>query len=168
MLLKKVRLSYPSLFSPSDFKGDKNMKFRAVLIIEKDSANHKMVQKAIDDLLAKEYKGIRLSSDKLCLKDGDDLGGDENEGHMVLRTSSVRRVPVVDRDKTPLTEEDEKPYAGCYVNASVDVYPQKGQWGNRINGSLRGIQFDSDGDRFTGASVAGDDEFVDYEEEVSF
>jgi hypothetical protein len=87
---------------------------------------------------------------------------------MYVKSSSKRRIPVIGRDKSPLLEEDQKIYAGCYVNASIELWAQKGQWGSRVNAGLRGVQFDSDGEAFSGASVADDDDFVDYEEEVSF
>ena len=57
-----------------------------------------------------------------------------------------------------LTAEDGKPYAGCYVNASVDIYVQ-----DDINGGVRcglkGVQFARDGDAFSGSAAAKPDDF---------
>jgi hypothetical protein len=164
MLLKKVRLSFHALFTPTAFQGEGEKKFEATFLIEKGSANHKLLEAAVDEMVKEEFKG-KLSGDRKCLKDGDDKGYEGYDGHMYVKSSSKRRIPVIDRDKSPLKDEDDKIYGGCYVNANIELWAQKGQWGNRVNAGLRGVQFDSDGERFSGASVAGDDEFVDYEPE---
>ena len=44
------------------------------------------------------------------------------------------------------------PYAGCYVNVSLDVWAQANQFGKRINAKLLGIQFARDGDPFSGGA----------------
>jgi hypothetical protein len=167
MLLKKVRLSFPALFTPTAFQGEGDKKYEATFLIEKGSANHKLIKEAVDKMVKEEYNG-KLSADRICLKDGDDKEWEGYDGHMYVKSSSKRRIPVIGRDKSPLLEEDQKIYAGCYVNASIELWAQKGQWGSRVNAGLRGVQFDSDGEAFSGASVADDDDFVDYEEEVSF
>ncbi len=56
---------------------------------------------------------------------------------------------VLDKDaKTHLYATDGKPYAGCYVNASIDIWAQDSQYGKRVNAGLRGVQFIRDGDKF--------------------
>ena len=165
MLLKKVRLSFPALFTPTAFQGEGEKKFEATFLVEKGSANHKMLEAEIEKLLTDDLKGIKLPSDKICLKDGDEKAYDGYEGHMFIKAASKKRVSVVDQDKTPLTEDDEKIYGGCYVNAIIDLWAQNNQYGKRINAGLRGVQFDSHGDSFSGSSAARDDEFVDYEPE---
>jgi hypothetical protein len=69
---------------------------------------------------------------------------------------------VVDRDRTPLTASDGKPYAGCFVNAVVELWAQDNQYGKRINASLGGVQFAADGDAFGGGGVRTEaDDFDD-------
>lgn len=72
---------------------------------------------------------------------------------------------VIDRDKSPLTQADGRPYAGCYVNAQIDVWIQDNTFGRRINASLSGIQFLKDGDAFTGGQPADPDSFDDLSEQ---
>jgi hypothetical protein len=74
---------------------------------------------------------------------------------------SATRPLVIDKDKSPLTEQDGKPYAGCFVNASVELWPQDNNYGKRVNASLRGVQFFRDGDAFAGGGAASEDEFDD-------
>jgi len=65
-----------------------------------------------------------------------------------------------------LTEKDGRPYGGCYVNVSLDIWVQdpkgeKAKNGKRINATLRGIQFMADGDAFAGGAPADPEEFDD-------
>lgn len=52
-------------------------------------------------------------------------------------------------------------YDGCYVDVSVDVWPQANGNGKRVNAQLLGIQFRGDGDAFTGGAIASADDFDD-------
>jgi hypothetical protein len=63
---------------------------------------------------------------------------------------------VIDRDKSPLTAEDGKPYSGCYVNCSLELWAQDNSYGKRINAQLGGVQFFKDGDAFSGGGSAAD------------
>ena len=53
-------------------------------------------------------------------------------------------------------------YSGCYVHASVDIWPQDNKWGQRINCTLRGVMFANDGENFGGGSTASASEFADF------
>jgi hypothetical protein len=46
------------------------------------------------------------------------------------------------------------------VHASVDVWAQDNQWGQRVNCSLGGVMFAGDGQRFGGAAPATADTFA--------
>jgi hypothetical protein len=74
---------------------------------------------------------------------------------------SKGRPLVIDRNRDPLTAADGKPYSGCYVNVSIDVWAQDNKYGKRINAQLKGIQFVRDGDAFGGGAPASPDEFED-------
>ena len=78
---------------------------------------------------------------------------------MFISARSKSRPTVVDRDKTPLTEQDGRPYGGCFVNAIVELWAQDNQFGKRINATLAGVQFLKDGDAFGGSRPADPDEF---------
>lgn len=166
--LKNVRLAFPNLFRPSEQFDN----FGAQLIIEKGSANAKAIGNAIDEA-AKAKWGAKADSivkqlksgNKICFIDGDTKAEYEGfEGNMALSATNRQRPTVVDKDRSPLTEADGVVYAGCYVNASVDIWAQDNQWGKRINASLRGVQFVRDGDAFAGGGVASEDEFEDITE----
>lgn len=106
-----------------------------------------------------------MVKDRLALHDGDvkaDYAG--YEGNMFLNSRNTVRPLVIDRDKTPLAATDGKPYAGCYVHASIELWCQDNNFGKRINATLRGVQFFKDGDAFAGGGTASEDEFEDIEE----
>jgi hypothetical protein len=107
-------------------------------------------------------KGLKVQ-DRLCLHDGVTKSQYAGfDGNLFVSANSDNRPSVFDRTKTPLAEADGKPYAGCYVNASLDIWAQDHpQHGKRVNAQLRGVQFVKDGDAFAAGTAASEDEFED-------
>lgn len=167
IMLKNVRLSFASIFKRSEFNGEQG-KFEATfLLCKKTQADQiEKIEKAIEAAI-KEAK-IKVPSDKRCLKDGDDFEYDGYAGHMAFKASSNKRPTIIDRDKTPLAEEDGKPYSGCYVNAVVDIWIQSNSYGKRANGNLFGVQFFKDGDAFGAGDIDVTDDFEEIEDEDDF
>ena len=159
--LKNVRLSFPSIFKKSVF--DDNVgKYEATFLLDKsDKKTKKAVDEAIKAAIAEA--NIKVPVDKRCLKDGDDSEYDGYEGVWSIKASNSKRPTVIDRDKTPLIEEDDVLYAGCYVNAIIDVWIQNNNYGKRANANLYGIQFVKDGDPFGQGPVDVTDDFDDLE-----
>jgi hypothetical protein len=107
---------------------------------------------------------IKIPREKHCIKDGDESDLDGYAGCFSLKASSSKRPTVIDRDKTPLTADDEKLYAGCYVNAVVDFWIQNNVYGKRLNANLYGVQFVKDGDPFGMGYVDVTNDFEDLDE----
>jgi hypothetical protein len=106
---------------------------------------------------------------ELALHDGDIKAKyDGYAGNLFINANSNESSPptVVDQARNPLTKASGKPYPGCYVNASIEFWPQKDhpKGGSRINAQLRGIQFYKDGDSFSAGRPADADEFDDVAE----
>jgi len=158
--LNNVRLSFPSLFRKAVFSGEET-KFEATFLLDKQEHAAKIaeIEAAIDRMLQENLKGVKLKEDKICLKDGDDIDYDGYAGKMSIKASNNKRPKVLDRDKTQLTEDDNRIYAGCYVNAVIELWAQNNQWGKRINANLLGVQFFKDGEPFSDGAVAADDDF---------
>lgn len=161
--LKNARLSFPSLFRMAEFGGESTGKFEATFVLDKKEHADliKSIESQIDSMMKNDLKS-KLAADKICLKDGDTLGRPEFEGKMTIKASTKRRPVVIDRDKSALAEEDNKPYGGCYVNGILSLWPQNNQYGKRINAQLDGVQFYADGEPFGDAGVSVD-EFDEYE-----
>ena len=164
--LQNVRLSFPSLFRKAVFSG-KETKFEATFLIDKETQAEKVkeIQEAINKKLKSDLQGAKLSPEKLCMKDGDEISYDGYAGNWSLKASNNKRPMVIDRDKTPLTEDDDKLYAGCYVNAVVELWAQNNNFGKRINANLLGVQFVKDGEPFGDSVSASLDDFDTFGDE---
>lgn len=167
--LKNVRLAFPDLWKATAFEDGQEPKYGATFLISKKSPLIREIETAINEVAVAEWKekaktvlaSIKGNPNKFCFQDGDAKTYDGYAGCMALSSKNKKRPTVVDADKTPLTEADEKPYGGCYVNASVEIWAQDNKWGKAIRASLRGVQFLKDGDAFSAGSVASEDEFDD-------
>lgn len=162
ILLNNVRLSFPSVFKKATFEG-KETKYEATLLIPKsDTETYKKLKARIEKCMA-DAKIKKLPADKVCLKDGDDSEYDGYEGNWSLKAANNKRPNILDRDKSQLTEEDEKIYAGCRVNAVVDFWYQNNAYGKRINCNLYGIQFLAHDEPFGQGAVDVTDDFDNIE-----
>lgn len=160
--LPRVRLSFPSLFATESFAGEDTGKYGATFILDKQE--HAAVIEAIKaetNRLMQELK-VKLPASKVALKDGDESGKEYLEGFCTIKATTKRRPTVLDRDRTPLAEQDGVLYAGCYVNAIITLWAQNNSYGKRINCSLEGVQFCADGEPLAAAGVSAND-FADFE-----
>ena len=165
ILLKNVRLSFPSIFHRSVFDG-KEGKFEATFLISKDDTKLKaQLDAAIEE--AVKAANVKVPKDKICLKDGDDSTYDGYENTWSLKAANSKRPTLINRDKTPIVEDDEVLYAGCYVNAIIDLWVQNNGFGKRVNANLYGIQFVKDGEQFGAGAVDVFDDFDDLDSDSS-
>ena len=153
--MQAVRLSFPSLFNTAKFGGEDTGKYEATFVLDKvEHAEVIAGIKAQIERLMKEELKSKVPSDKLCLKDGDEMGRPEFEGKYTIKASTKKRPLVINRDKSPITESDNVIYAGCYVNAIVSLWAQDNKFGKRINAQLDGVQFCRDGEAFGDGAVS--------------
>ncbi|NRN27880.1 DUF2815 family protein [Photorhabdus heterorhabditis] len=168
--LTNVRLAFPDLFEATQVNGQGDFKFRATFLIPK--ANKALIadiEAAIKKVAENKWgakadtvlKSIRGNSMRFNFRDGDEKSDyDGYEGSMYISANNKARPLVIDRDRTPLTAQDGRPYSGCYVDASIEIFAYDNQ-GKGISASLSGIQFRQDGDVFAGGGVASVDDFDD-------
>ena len=151
VIIKNARLSFPSLFKKAEFNGVEG-KYEATYLFPKtDTITYNAIMKEIDDV--KDDKKLKVPDDKLCIKDGDYIDYDGYAGMWAVKASNSKRPPVFDRDLSIISEEDEKVYAGCYVNCEIDFWGQNNAYGKRINANLLSTQFVKDGESFEGSFV---------------
>lgn len=182
--LNNVRLAFPVLFEAKTVNGEGKPAFSASFLMDPADPQVKALNQAIEqvakdkwggkaDAILKDKWGAKADAilkqmraqDKVALHDGDLKSNyDGFPGNLYVSARSTTRPLVIDKDKSPLTEQDGKPYAGCFVNASVELWAQDNNYGKRINASLRGVQFFKDGDAFAGGGAASEDEFDDIAE----
>lgn len=166
--LHNVRLAFPQLFVPKAVNGEGPAAYSASLIFGRNHPAVKIVKAAIDEVGAAKFlkewpkiKAMLERQDRTCLHDGDNKEYSGFPGNYYISARNQTRPTVIDVDKSPLTQADGRPYAGCYVAAHLDIWPQNNQYGQRINASLTGIQFFRDGEAFTGGAPASPDAFDD-------
>lgn len=170
------RLSYPNLFRPrvdkSDEGKDKIPKYEATLILDKkvNAADILKIQAAIRTCRADPIMKGRPPN-KICLRDGADTPARaEAEGYgpnvMSIGARNKTRPAVVGRRKEQLTEEDGIIFPGCYVNATMEIYPfVHSKSGPIVAASLRAVQFVRKGDPLGEATVDPQKEFKDLGDE---
>lgn len=184
--LKHVRIAFiDDLFEPGQFEGQGDFRHTATFIVEPTGANFKAIEEAISKealaMWAKKadsmMEDIRGNKNKCAwLRNKKDKTGEVYDGFEDRwALSAVRK----QKEGAPLflhniAEPDpEKPgktrakrltgkegviYAGCYVNAKVEMWAQSGKYSGMRCGLL-GVQFDGPGDSFGGASRVSDDGF---------
>ena len=167
IVLKNVRLSFPSLFTKSVYEGKEGKYSATFLLDKKDTKTKKLLDEAIAKAIA-EAK-IKIPSANTFLQDGDEKEYEGFEGHWSIKASNAKRPVVIDRDKTPLTADDEKLFAGCYVNGMIDIWIQNNGYGKRVNANLYGVQFVKEGEPFGNSGPVSEkviDEFDDLGDDI--
>jgi hypothetical protein len=172
LLINDARLAFPQLFEAQSINGEGEPAFSCALLLSKKHAQLAEIDDAIE-AVAREKWGAKTddilakmkASGKTALHNGDLKSEyDGFAGMLYINARNKTRPTVVDRDRTPLVKADGKPYSGCYVNASIELWAQDNKYGKHINASLRGVQFLRDGDAFAGGGAASEDEFENLSE----
>jgi len=167
--LNNVRLSFAQLFEAKTVNGEGKPAYSASFLIDPKDPQIAAVNAAIETV-AKDKWGAKAdatlkamrAADKTCLHSGDLKSNyDGFEGMLYISSRNAMRPLVIDVDKSPLVESDGKPYSGCYVNCSVELWAQDNNYGKRINATLMGVQYFKDGESFSGGGVASEDDFDD-------
>lgn len=167
--LNNVRLAFPCLFEAKTVAGEGKPAFSGTFLIDPADPQIKTLNAAIE-ATAKDKWGAKAdamlkqlrAADKVCLHNGDlKASYDGFPGNLFVSARNPVRPTVLNKDKSPLAEADGVVYAGCYVNAVLELWPQDNQYGKRVNATLLGVQFAGDGDSFTGGGAASEDDFDD-------
>ena len=172
--VKKVhgRLSYPKLFKAEAYAEGQEKKFQATILLDPSDAKEAAMIKDIkqtaaalmreaygDDFKPSGLKGVCFGDgNKKVKEDGTVSEGYANMFYITI-TNTVRPA-VANRKGEPVAEGDPQcPYAGAIVYATLTLWAQNNTYGKRINGNLRGVQFDKDGEAFGAGPVNVEDEF---------
>lgn len=168
--LTDVRARFPKLFEAEAFEEGSKPRFSCDFLLPKDDPRMAKIEKDLkaearavwgDKLWEKTWNTLVDDRQKSAWQDGDMTKYDSDDGNVIIaakRYESDGRPLVVDRDKTPLTKDTGRIYSGCFVNATVEFWIQKGKY-TGIRCTLLGVQFSKDGDNFGGASRGSEDDF---------
>ncbi|KVF93504.1 hypothetical protein WJ21_26800 [Burkholderia vietnamiensis] len=184
--LTNVRIAFiNNLRTAAEFEpGDGKFRYSATFLIPKGSEHDKAIEAAIKAVAVEGWakkadamiESIRGNSNKFCYQNGDLKDFDGFEGNMYIAAHRKRDdgrpllldnvadpetgkpARLVDTNGEWLAGKEGRIYAGCYVNATIDIYAQtKNNPGIRCG--LMGVQFHAPGDSFSGASRANEDDF---------
>jgi hypothetical protein len=162
IMIKNARLSFPALFEPTAFQ-DAEPKYSATFLIEKGSDTHKAIAEEIRrvaiDAWGKDAQKIverQTNSTRNLLRDGDGDDGMTQSGepktgyagNVFIKASNKKAPLVIGRNKQPLDASSGIPYAGCYVNAQIDIWAQDNKFGKFLNCKLLAVQYWADGESF--------------------
>lgn len=171
--LSNVRLSFPSLFRTEVYNDVDSGKFGATFLINKESQESLIenLKKAAQTALVEKYgEGKVPKGFKMPFVDGDDKEYDGYANHISVKATTKRRPTLLDRSKSPVVEEDNVFYAGCYVNAVVDFWVMDNKYGKKVLVNLLGIQFAKHGEPFgsDGTDCSDDFDTLDDEDDLQF
>jgi hypothetical protein len=166
--LNGVRCSYPHLFTAHSMEDDGKKKFSVCIILDKKkhAREIRLLNKAQEECAAAKWPKKIPATVKYGLRDGEEREDKDgfDEDVVFFNASCDKRPPVVDKDLSPITAEDDVIYAGCYIDVTVRLWAQDNQFGKRINYALRAVMFNKDGEPFGSGPVDAEDEFSDEDE----
>lgn len=158
--LRGVRLSFPHLFEPTAFEGDKNPKYQATFLMQKGSEDHLAVAQAIKECIAEKW-GKAPAGLTHCLRDGSEKDHDGYGPDVVFVCAKKETKPSAYNSRgEPVTERDGVIYAGCWVRANITIYATDNNFGKKVSASLSGVRFLRDDAAFGGGRAAGPDDFA--------
>ncbi|HDR8931707.1 TPA: DUF2815 family protein [Burkholderia vietnamiensis] len=184
--LTNVRIAFiQNLRTAAEYEpGDGKFRYSATFLIPKGSEHDKAIEAAIKAVAVEGWakkadtmlESMRGNANKYCYQNGDLKDHDGFEDHMFIAAHRRRDdgrpllldnvadpdtnkpARLVDSNGEWLPGKEGRIYAGCFVNAMIDIYAQtKNNPGIRCG--LMGVQFHGPGDSFSGASRANEDDF---------
>lgn len=169
-ILRNVRLSFPSLFKAKTVTPGSEPKYAASFLLDKkdDAAQIDALRSAVRQVALGQWPNKIPAGVKYCVHEGSEKEYDGyGEHNIYVSTSATIKPGVVDRRNQPLSLEDGRPYAGCYVNAVIRLWAMDNQFGKRINAQLCGVQFSRDGEAFGDKPFDATQEFEPLDKEDS-
>lgn len=171
VVIKRGRLAFAQIWEPKSFNGAGEPRCSASIILDPVAQKGEVdkVVAAIQAVATEKWgakagdvlKTLKAKGD-ICLHPGETKSEyDGFEGMVYVSAANKARPAVVDRDKSPLTQQDGRPYSGCYCDFSIDIWPQDNQYGKRVNAKLLAIRFYEDGPGFSGGTSYSESDFED-------
>ncbi len=166
VIIKNVRLSFPHLVEPKSTKGGAPRYQLSVLLDPKDPNQKEQIRaiKETCEKIAMDNFGKKVSSDRCCLRKGDDEDGNpryDGYGGMwvvsAARAAKQGRPSLIDGRKKELADPATTLYAGCRVNVKVNIYANEFEGVKRVNATVEVAQFWADDEPFGSGPASVDD-----------
>ena len=158
----KVRASFVHVFEPQSINGSEPKYSCSLIIPKSDTVTVGKIREAIDQAKQEgvpKWGGKIPPNLKLPLRDGDvDRPEDPAYADSYFINATSQELPgVVDRKRVKITDPLVI-YSGCYIRASINIYPFNANGNRGIAAGLANIQFWEDGEPLNGR-VRAEDEF---------
>ena len=164
------RAAFVSVFKKRSYE-DGKPKFELTLLFPragKDKADLRSLKKAAQVAVEAEWgtdKSKHPEDLRNPFRDGDKVTWDGFAGNTFIRTSSLFRPKIINRDNQELMTEEEF-YAGCWAYATVNAYAYDTKGNKGVSFGLQNLIFIRDDEKFSGNASAEED-FSDLIEEGS-
>lgn len=170
-----VVLAYPNVLRAKPIMDNPQPKFTVAALLSKDTHSDEI--KALREFIQKsctEKKLGKLPSDKVCLRNGDDLGIEAYEPYWRLNMSSNENYPPVLRingEKKNRSDDSEELEEVCKSGNVGQVlgslYLQDNQYGKRANCNLIAVNFSDEFVEITlGGGVEDDDDIWEDDDDL--
>lgn len=161
--------SFPDLFRVGTYQGAPT-NYSAQLLLPKDSPQLAQLQKAVSDFAAQQWGDAAKTalakqerSNSKVFRDGDSVDGQTAEGnfkpgwqgHVRIKASNKQSPKVVDQSLRVLDESAGLPFAGCAVNAQIEIYAFKDK--KELGFRLLVVQHVAEGPRLGGGASSAPD-----------
>ena len=158
----KVRASFVHVFEPQSINGSEPKYSCSLIIPKSDTVTVGKIREAIEQAKQEgvpKWGGKIPPNLKLPLRDGDvDRPEDPAYADSYFNNATSQEQPgVVDRKRVKITDPLVI-YSGCYIRASINIYPFNANGNRGIAAGLSNIQFWEDGEPLNGR-VRAEDEF---------
>lgn len=179
LTLKRVRLSFPSIFEKKQTSEDGKPKYSLSVLMDPNTAQGKANIQAVKDMQTRLAKATWKDNwekvlkatewDRRLLRPGDKATNSEGdiyagyEGMYFVSASNTRNIKVLNRNKSPAGPEDqERFYGGCYVDVVLSCYTvtDRKKGGNGLFATIEIVRWVADGEAF-GAAPVDEDEYLD-------
>jgi len=170
----KCRASFVHLFAPHSTNGSEPKYSVSLIIPKSDKETISKIQASVDEAIqngiTSKWGGKRPLNLKTPLRDGDEERPEDAAyaDSFFINCNSTERPGVVDRKRVPITDPTVI-YSGCYIRASINIYPFNTNGNRGVGAGLGNVQFWEDGEPLNGR-VRAEDEFdaLDAEDEDDF
>ena len=173
VLTGKVRASFVHVFEPAAINGGEPKYSVSLIIPKSDTVTIGKLREAIEQAKQEgvpKWGGKIPPNLKLPLRDGDVDRPDDAAyaNSYFINATSLEKPGIVNRRRIPLTDPLSI-YSGCYIRASINIYPFNANGNRGIAAGLSNIQFWEDGEPLNGR-IRAEDEFdsLDAEDDEDF
>lgn len=172
VVLKNVRCNYPRVHKAETNQLSGKTEYSISILIPQDDPQVAELKAKMQAVWVSKFgpeKGPKKLKSAMDSKNTRFLHFDEETGFYRInlkRKESDGAPMVLDRAKNKLEESSGKPYGGCYINVSFDLWVYDKQ-STGTSATLLGVQFVKDGEPFGGSSQPSDKDFEDLSDDGS-